>query len=93
MRNVLIYGSYTAPNNVEFYTDALGNHYIIPAMSSLDDEQPLPFIATVREEKIDIDYIPAQEIMMIYKDVSTLRKHVIAQMELDNLNKLTEGRA
>ena len=92
MKNVLIYGSYTTEDGREFYTDALGNHYII-SLESVNDEQALPFIATVRDEVINIDYISTQEIIMTYKDINALRSQVIAQMEVDSLNKLTKGRA
>jgi len=92
MKNVLIYGSYTAPNGTDFYTDVLGNHYII-SLDSVNDEQSLPFIATVKDEVMHIDNITAQEIVMTYKDINALRSQVVAQMEVDSLNKLIKGRA
>ena len=92
MKNVLIYGKYTNDEGVDFYTDALGNHYII-SLDSVNDERALPFIATVRDEVINVNYISTQEIVMTYKDINALRSQVIAQMEVDNLNKLNKGRA
>jgi hypothetical protein len=92
MKNVLIYGSYTAPNGTDFYTDALGNHYII-SLDSVNDEQSLPFIATVKDEVININDIIAQEIVMTYKDISALRSQLVAQMDVDVINKLIKGRA
>ena len=92
MRNVLIYGKYTNEEGLDFYTDALGNHYII-SLASVNDEQALPFIATVRDEVLNIEYISAQEIVMTYKDISALRSQIVAQMEVDSLNKLNKGRA
>jgi hypothetical protein len=92
MKNVLIYGSYTAPNGVNFYTDAIGNHYVI-TLDSVNDELSLPFIATIRDDQFDVNGRNAQEIIMTYKDISALRNQVIAQMEVDSLNKLNKGRA
>ena len=92
MKNVLIYGKYTNDEGVDFYNDVFGNHYII-SLDSVNDEQALPFIATVKDEVINVNYISAQEIVMTYKDLSALRSQVIAQMEVDSLNKLNKGRA
>ena len=92
MKNVLIYGKYTTDEGIDFYTDALGNHYII-FLDSVNDELSLPFIATVKDEAIIVDHIGTQEIVMTYKDLNALRSQVIAQMEVDSLNKLNKGRA
>ena len=92
MKNVLIYGKYTNDEGVDFYTDVFGNHYII-SLDSVNDEQSLPFIATVKDEVINVNYISAQEIVMTYKDISALRNQVVAQMDIDILNKLIKGRA
>lgn len=87
MKNVLIYGSYKAPNRPDLYTDALGNHYVI-LLDSVNDEQALPFIATVKDEATNVDDITAQEIVMTYKDIDALRRHLIAQTNLDRLSSI-----
>jgi len=92
MKNVLIYGRYKNEEGRDFYNDVFGNHYII-SLESVNGEQALPFIATVRDEVVNVDYISAKEIVMTYKDLSALRSQVIAQMEVDSLDKLNRGRA